>query len=241
MRSASTSATVPACSARTTSPVSTAARYSIPVPTIGACVTISGTACRCMFAPISARFASLCSRNGISAVATETICAGATSMYWISSGRAFTASPSRARQAARAERGKAAPVREPGERVRLVHELRELRRAEELLQRRHDRPDVDDRLRRDRVDVLGRHPLAHDALHAVEPDAERLLDQLARRAQAPVAEVLVLVELGRDRPAVEADRVCGVVLRLLRDADLVRQRDELLDEREDVLRRQHAR
>ena len=29
-----------------------------------------------MFAPMSARFASLCSRNGIIAVATDTICAG---------------------------------------------------------------------------------------------------------------------------------------------------------------------
>ena len=96
--SASTSATVPASSARITSPVSTAARYSRPVPTSGACVIISGTACRCMFAPISARFASLCSRNGISAVATETICAGATSMNSTSLGRAVTASPSRERQ-----------------------------------------------------------------------------------------------------------------------------------------------
>ena len=78
--SASTSITDPALREMTTSPVSTAARYSSPVPTSGACGIISGTACRCMFAPISARFASLCSRNGISAVATETICAGETSM-----------------------------------------------------------------------------------------------------------------------------------------------------------------
>ncbi len=81
-----------------TSPVSIAARYSRPVPTSGACVIISGTACRCMFAPISARFASLCSRNGISAVATDTIWAGATSMKSTSFGRAVTASPSRERQ-----------------------------------------------------------------------------------------------------------------------------------------------
>ena len=100
-------------------------------------------------------------------------------------------------QAARAERGETPAVREPGQRVRLVHELRQLRRAEELLQRGDDRADVDDRLRSDRVDVLGRHPLADDALHAVETDAERLLDQLARRAEAAVAEVLVLVELAR--------------------------------------------
>ncbi len=51
-----------------------------------------------MFAPISARLASLCSRNGIIAVATETIWAGETSMNWISFGSAITASPSRERQ-----------------------------------------------------------------------------------------------------------------------------------------------
>ena len=77
---ASISTTVPAPLATTTSPESTAARYSTPVPTSGACGIISGTACRCMFAPIRARLASLCSRNGIIAVATETICAGETSM-----------------------------------------------------------------------------------------------------------------------------------------------------------------
>ena len=55
-------------SAITTSPVSIAARRSIPVPTSGASVTSSGTAWRCMFEPISARLASSCSRNGIIAV-----------------------------------------------------------------------------------------------------------------------------------------------------------------------------
>ncbi len=51
-----------------------------------------------MFAPISARFASLCSRNGISAVDTETTCAGVTSMNSTSFGAAVTASPSAERQ-----------------------------------------------------------------------------------------------------------------------------------------------
>src|SRR5581483_322489 len=88
MRSASTSTTVPAFVDTTTSPESTAARYSRPVPTSGACRTSSGTAWRCMFAPISARFASSCSRNGMSAVETETICAGATSMNSTSFGAA---------------------------------------------------------------------------------------------------------------------------------------------------------
>src|SRR5436305_1442135 len=153
MRSASTSTTVPARSASTTSPVSTAARYSSPVPISGGSVIMSGPAC--------------------------------------------------------AQRRQPAPVREPGERVRLIHELRELRGAEELLERSHDRPDVDDRLRRDRVDVLRRHPLADDSLHAVEPDPERLLDQLADGAEPPVAEVLVLVQVAADRIAGERDCVGG--------------------------------
>ena len=75
------------------------------------------------------------------------------------------------------------------------------RGAEELLQRRDDRADVDDRLRRDRVRVLGGEALADDALHPVEADPEGLLDQLADGAQTAVAEVLVLVEVLVDRLA----------------------------------------
>ena len=126
-----------------------------------------------------------------------------------------------------------------GKRVRLVHELRELRGAEELLQRRDDRTDVDDRLRRDRVDVLRRHPLAHDALHAVETDPERLLDQLAGRPEPAVAEVLVLVELAADRLARERGRVGGEVLRVLGELELARQADEPAHEGENVLGGQH--
>ena len=296
IRSASTSITVPSLRERRRRPCRSAARYSRPVPTSGACGIISGTACRCMFAPMSARFASLCSRNGISAVRdrhdlrrgdvheldvlrrgrdglAEARAAEHAVVQELAGlrvdrlgglrdrvlrllggveiddlvrhlaalddavrrldeaelghgrhrreradqadvrafrrldrahaavvGRVDVAHLDRralAGEAAGAERREPPPVREAGERVRLVHELRELRGAEELLQRRDHGPDVDDRLRRDRVDVLGRHPLADDALHPVEADAERLLDQLAGRAQAPVAEVLVLVELGR--------------------------------------------
>ena len=63
-----------------TSPASTAARYSMPVPTSGASERSSGTDWRCMFEPMSARLASSCSRNGIIAVATDTIWRGETSM-----------------------------------------------------------------------------------------------------------------------------------------------------------------
>ena len=103
-----------------------------------------------------------------------------------------------------AERRQPALVGQTGERVGLVHELRQLRGAEELLDRRHDRADVDQGLRRDRLDVLGGHPLADDALHAGQADADLVLDQLADRAQATVAEVVDVVDLDRH---VDAARV----------------------------------
>ena len=98
------------------------------------------------------------------------------------------------RQAAGPERRQATLVRQAGERVRLVHELRELAGAEELLDGGHDRPDVDERLRRDRLDVLRGHALADDALHAGEADPDLVLDQLAHRADAAVAEVVDVVD-----------------------------------------------
>src|SRR4051812_46972066 len=149
------------------------------------------------------------------------------------------------REAAGAEGAEAAAVRQAGQRVRLVHELAELAGAEELLQRGHDRADVDDRLRGDRVGVLGGEALAHDALHAVEADAEGLLDELADGPQAAVAEVLVLVEVVLDRLARHADGLGGVVLDLdlglLGHAEDARERDELLDQGDDVVLGQDAR
>ena len=145
-----------------------------------------------------------------------------------------------AREASGAERREPPAVRQAGKRVRLVHELRELRRTEELLESCLNRPDVDDRLGGDRVDVLGRHALAHDALHAVQANPECLLDQLANRAQAPVSEVLVLVELLVDGVAPERDGLGGVVLGVMRDSELVGQRNQTLDERDNVVDRENA-
>ena len=99
-----------------------------------------------------------------------------------------------AAETTRPERRQAAAVGEARQRVDLVHELRQLRGAEELLDRGDDRADVDQRLRRDRLDVLGGHALAHDALHAAEADAHLVLDQLADAADAAVGEVVLVVE-----------------------------------------------
>ena len=71
----------PSSSANTKIPESLAALYSIPVPTIGLSVIISGTAWRCMLAPIKALLASSCSKKGIMAAAIETNCFGETSTY----------------------------------------------------------------------------------------------------------------------------------------------------------------
>ena len=49
--------------------------------TTGGSVRSSGTAWRCMLEPIKARLASSCSRNGISAAETETVCRGLMSTY----------------------------------------------------------------------------------------------------------------------------------------------------------------
>jgi hypothetical protein len=64
----STSSTTPSSMARIMSAASRAARASMPVPMYGASARSSGTACFCMLAPMSARLASSCSRNGMSAV-----------------------------------------------------------------------------------------------------------------------------------------------------------------------------
>ena len=74
--------------------MSIAARVSMPVPISGASVFRSGTAWACMFEPIRARLASSCSRNGISAVVTDQIWFGDTSIRFTSFGTASTSSPS---------------------------------------------------------------------------------------------------------------------------------------------------
>ena len=96
---------------------------------------------------------------------------------------------------ARAECGQTALVGQTGQRVRLVHELRELRGTEELLDGGHDRADVDERLRGNLVDVLGAHALTDDALHTAHADTELVGDELADGADTAVAKVVDVVNL----------------------------------------------
>ena len=96
-------------------------------------------------------------------------------------------------KAAGAQSGQTALVRQLSERVRLVHELGQRARSEELLDRRGDGADVDEALRGDDVEILDRHALANDALHTGKTDAELILQQLAHAAQTAVAEVVDIV------------------------------------------------
>ena len=116
-------------------------------------------------------------------------------------------------EAARPERRDAALVGHFGERVGLVHELRELRRAEELAHRGDRRLGVDQVVGHHGRDVDRAHALLHRALHAQQADAVLVLEQLADRTHAAVAEIVDVVDL----------------------ALAVLEVDQRLDHREDVL------
>ena len=103
-----------------------------------------------------------------------------------------------AAEAAGAEGVEAAAVGQAGQRVGLVHELAQLAGPEELLDGGGDGADVDQALRRDRIRVLGRHPLLDHPLQAAETDADLVLDQLADGADPAVAEVIDVVGVDRD-------------------------------------------
>ena len=100
-----------------------------------------------------------------------------------------------ARQTARTERRETPLVRDLGQRIGLVHELRELRRAEELAHRGGRRLGVDQVLRHDGVDIDRRHALLDRALHAQQADAVLVLHQLADRAHPAIAEMVDVVDL----------------------------------------------
>ena len=86
-------------------------------------------------------------------------------------------------------------MRHFGQRVGLIHELRQLRRAEEFAHRGHRRLGVDEVVRHHRRHVDRRHPLLHGTLHAEQADAVLVLQQLAHRTHAAIAEIVDVVDL----------------------------------------------
>ena len=98
-------------------------------------------------------------------------------------------------QAARTQSGQTALVRQTRQRVVLVHELRQLRGPKELFDGRHDRANVNERVRGDGFDVLSGHAFLHRALHTGHTRAHLHLNELADRTHPAVAEVVDVVGL----------------------------------------------
>ena len=96
-------------------------------------------------------------------------------------------------QTAGTERGEFTLVRKLRNGVGLIHELRELGRTEELADDRGNGSYVDERGRRDLHGVGGRHALLDEAFETRHTDTELILQQLAHRTHAAVAEVVDLV------------------------------------------------
>ena len=131
------------------------------------------------------------------------------------------------RQSTRSERRQTALVGESRERVVLVHELRELRCSEELLDRGGDGTDVDERLGRDCLDVLRGHALTNDALHARKTRADLVLNQFANGANSTVTEVVDVVDVETEFDVLSVTLARDGLLALV-------QSDEVLDRRGDV-------
>ena len=122
------------------------------------------------------------------------------------------------RKTARAKRRETPLVRDLRQRIGLVHELRQLRGAEELAHGGSRRLGVDQVLRHHGVDIDRRHALLDGALHAQQADAILIFHQLADRAHPAIAEMVDVVDL----------------------ALAVAQTDQRLDHREDVVLAQDA-
>ena len=111
-----------------------------------------------------------------------------------------------AREAARTQRREPALVGQLGQRVGLVHELRQLRAAEERLDDGAHRPGVDQVVERDLLGIrVDAHPLLDQPRHARQADGELVGDQLAHAPDPAVAQVVDVV--GEPAPVVQVDQV----------------------------------
>ena len=96
-------------------------------------------------------------------------------------------------QTAGAQSGKTALVRDFREGVGLVHELRQLRGAEEFLEHGGHGLRIDQVVGHERRHFLNAHPLLDGAFHAHEADAVLVFHQFAHEAHAAVAEMVDVV------------------------------------------------
>ena len=117
-----------------------------------------------------------------------------------------------ARQAARTKSRQAALMRHLGQRIRLVHELRELVGPEERVDDRRQRLRIDQVHRSEHLVVAHVHPLADRTGHPDETDAELVGQLLAYGTHPTVAQVVDVVDIRlrvdqRDQVADDRDHV----------------------------------
>ena len=134
-----------------------------------------------------------------------------------------------AREATGAESRKAALVGQARERVVLIHELRQLGGSEELLDRGDDGTDVDQRLRRDRIALLGRHALTDGAFHAGQAVTNLRLDEFTYRADATVTEVVDVVGLDANLNGLSIAETSEGLLTLVEGEQILHGGDNILD------------
>ncbi len=77
--------------------------------------------------------------------------------------------------------------------VGLVHELGKLAGPEEFFYGSHHRPDVDQGLGRDHINVLNGHALPHNPLHPAQADPELVLQKFTHTLQPPVAQMIDVI------------------------------------------------
>jgi len=115
-------------------------------------------------------------------------------------------------------------VRDLGEGVRLVHELRELAGTEKFLDGRDHGLGVDDVMGHERVNVLEAHALLDGALHAREADPDLVLEQLTHGTHPAVPEMVDVVHFTPAGPEIhqvpdDLDHILGRQRRLF-DGDV---------------------
>src|SRR5262249_4099339 len=124
-------------------------------------------------------------------------------------------------------------MRELGQRVDLVHKLRELGGSEELAEDADDRRRVEQVARRDHRLVLHAHAIANDARHLCQANANLVLEQLADAADATVAEMIDIIDI------VDIFRLVDLLMRpaVVKSDKVLQGDDEILDGQEAPLLR----
>ncbi len=116
-------------------------------------------------------------------------------------------------QTAGTQGGQTALMRQFGQRVGLIHELRKLRGTEKFFDGRRHGADVNQLARLHIVGILNGHALAHDTLQSGHTDANLVLQKLAHGAQTAVAQMV----------------------NVIRHADAVRQTEQIADRGHNII------